>query len=62
MISKKELKDFSKKNFSKKIGKEAIKVIEKNCKNFIYELLKKASKKADFLGRSTIKPEDLESN
>ena len=62
MISKSKLKEFSKKNFSKKIGKEAIKIIEKNSKDYIYELLKKASKKADFLGRTTIKPEDLEFN
>jgi len=60
MISSKQLKEFSKKNYSKKIGKEAIKIIEKKTADFIYELLKKASKKADFSGRTTIKPKDLE--
>ena len=60
MISKNKLKDFSKKEYSKKIGKEAIKIIEKKSTDFIYELLKKASKKAEFSGRTTIKSEDLE--
>ena len=59
MISKSKLKEFSKKEYLKKIGKESIKVIDKKAKDFICELLKKASKKADFLGRTTIKPEDL---
>lgn len=60
MISKSKLKIFSKKNYSKKIGKEAIKIIEKKSADFIYELLKKASRKAEFSGRTTIKPKDLE--
>lgn len=60
MISKSKLKELSKKNYSKKIGKEAIIIIDKKTADFISELLKKASKKAEFLGRTTIKPEDLE--
>jgi histone H3/H4 len=60
MISKKELKELSKKNYSKKIGKEAIKIIEKKSENFISELLRKASKEAELSGRITIKPEDIE--
>jgi len=60
MISKSKLKEFSKKNYSKKIGKEAIKIIEKKSTEFIYELLKKASKKAEFSGRITIQSGDLE--
>lgn len=60
MISKNKLKEFSKKNYSKKIGKEAIKIIEKKSLDFINQLLERASKKAEFSGRTTIKPEDLE--
>ncbi|MBU3913408.1 MAG: NFYB/HAP3 family transcription factor subunit [Nanoarchaeota archaeon] len=60
MISKKKLKEFANSNYSKKIGKESIKIIEKKSADFIHELLKKASKKAEFSGRTTIKPEDLE--
>ena len=60
MISKNKLKEYSKKNYSKKIGKESMKIIEKKSAAFVYELLKKASRKAEYSGRITIKPEDLE--
>ena len=59
MISKDKLKEYSKKHYSKKIGKEAIKIIEKRSTDFIYELLKKASRKAEISGRTTIKSEDF---
>ena len=59
MISKNKLKEFSKKKYSKKIGKEAIKIIDKKSLDFINQLLERASKKAEFSGRTTIKPEDF---
>jgi len=59
MISKNKLKEFSKKKYSKKIGKEAIKIIEEKFLEFVNQLLERASKKAEFLGRTTIKPEDF---
>jgi len=59
MISKSKLKELSKKKYSKKIGKEAIKIIEKKSLDFINQLLERASKKAEFSGRTTIKPEDF---
>jgi len=60
MISKNKLKELSKRKYSKKIGKEAIIVIEKKSLDFINQLIRRASKKAEFSGRITIKPEDFE--
>ena len=59
MISKKEAKEIAKKN-SKKLGKEAFQRLDLITKEFISKLIKKASRKADYKGRTILKKEDFE--
>jgi hypothetical protein len=42
------------------MDEKEMKIIEKKSTDFIYWLIKRASKKSDFLGRNTIRPRDLE--
>jgi len=58
MISKKEMKIIAGKQ-NKKIGKDALKLLDEILKEKIEFILKRASRAADFAGRSTIKKEDL---
>ena len=59
MISKKETKEIAKKT-CKKIGNEAFKKLDIMTKEFIFKLIKKASRKADYQGRKILKKEDFE--
>ena len=59
MISKKETKEIAKKT-SKKLGKEAFQKLDFITKEFIFKLIKKASRKADYQGRIILKKGDFE--
>ena len=60
MMSKKKIKYFINKNYSKKIGRNALERIEKKVNGFMLLIIKKAARKSDFSGRKTIKIEDIE--
>ena len=60
MISKKETKEIAGKN-SKKLGQEAFQKLDSITKEFILKLIKQASRKADYQGRTILKKEDFES-
>ena len=55
----KNIKKFVEKE-KKKIGKEAMKKINLILIQNLQEIIRKATKNADFSGRKTIKPEDIE--
>ncbi len=57
----KTVKKESMKN-NKKIGKDALKKIESMLEKNIIEIIKKASRNADFSGRKIIKAKDIEEN
>ncbi len=59
MISKKQVKALINKSYSKKAGKEVVKEIDRRVTEFILSIVKRASRKADFSGRNTLKPDDL---
>ena len=59
MISKKETKEIVRKT-SKKLGKEAFQKLDLITKEFISKLIEKASRKADYHGRTILKKEDFE--
>lgn len=60
MISKKQIKDFAYKKYSKKIGKAPLLEIEKQTESFIKELIRKAARNSSFSGRNTLKPKDFD--
>lgn len=60
MVSKKIIKDLAEKE-KKKIGNSTIKKIEGILTEKTKEILKDASRQADFSGRKIIKPQDIHS-
>ncbi len=60
MISKRKLREFVKEKTSKKISKNAIVFLNKIVASNLEEIIKKASKKADFRGRVVIRKEDFQ--
>ena len=60
MKSKKQIKEMILKDYSKKIGPDAIERLDKLNECFIKERLEKASRKADISGRKIIKKEDFD--
>ena len=60
MISKKQIKEFIKKEYKKRIGKEGISKLDNITKEFLFEIIRKASRRADISGRNTLKKEDFE--
>ncbi|MBU0760844.1 MAG: hypothetical protein KJ600_01970 [Nanoarchaeota archaeon] len=61
MISKQKIKEFVKKNYSKKISLKAIEKLENLLEREIGEVIAGAARRADFSGRIVIKEEDIES-
>jgi histone H3/H4 len=57
MISNKKIKDIAQIH-SKKLSKQSLEIIEKKVLDYVSELIKKASRKADFSGRVLILPSD----
>jgi histone H3/H4 len=57
MISNKKIKNIAQMH-SKKLSKQSLKIIEKKILDYVSELIKKASRKADFAGRVLILPSD----
>jgi len=60
MKSKKQIKGMIAKDYSKKIGTDALERLNELNENFIKEQLERASKKADISGRKIIKKEDFD--
>ena len=59
MISEKKIKEFVYNETNKKIGKKAIRKINKILEDQLKILLKKAKRSADFAGRILIKENDF---
>ncbi|MEK6892914.1 MAG: histone-like protein [Nanoarchaeota archaeon] len=58
MISKSEARKIAKEN-NKKIGREALSVLDRKITEEIKSIIKSASRKADFSGRIIINKEDM---
>jgi len=58
MISSKTIKELARKK-RKKIGKLAVEKVEKILKGEAKNIIEDAAKEADFMGRQTIKEEDI---
>ena len=59
MISQKKIKGIAKNNF-KKLSKQSLEIINKKTLEYVSELVKKASRSADFSGRILIKSSDFD--
>lgn len=60
MIKVKEVRQIVRKEYKKKIGKSALLKLNSIAEEYIKEILKKASRKADINGRVIIKENDFE--
>ena len=60
MKSKKQIKEMIIRDYSKKIGTDALERLNKLEEYFIKEQLERASRKADISGRKIIKKEDFD--
>ncbi len=59
MISERKIKHFVAKESGKKISKDAVKKVNELIAQYIGNLIKKASRNADFSGRIVIKKDDF---
>ena len=60
MMSKKDIKEFAKKKYSKKIGKDVLLEIGKLVEVSVKEIIQNCARHASFSGRNTIKLEDFD--